>query len=180
MFFSSNNNNYKRNYLQLPFIIFTNRAKSLCTGGWNRIFDFSNGQNADNFHLSTNLENKLAYEIRTGSGPYNVNPSLVTNDNTWRHFVWTISTDGTWKMYVNGVLYQTDSKVVLPRVLRANAWLGKSAWPDPSYNGNIDDFRIYNTVLDADDIANLYQYTGSGSAAPGDNIITIIIINTLY
>ena len=103
----------------------------------------------------------------------------MTNDNTWRHFVWTISTDGTWKMYVNGVLYQTDLKVVLPRVLRANAWLGKSAWPDLPYNGNIDDFRIYNTVLDAGDIANLYQYTGSGSAAPGDNIITIIIINTL-
>ena len=81
-------------------------------------------------------------------------------------------------MYINGTLYQTDSKAVLPRVFRANAWLGKSAFSDPPYNGNIDDFRIYNTVLDASDIANLYQYTGSGSAAPGNNIITIIIINT--
>ena len=46
-------------------------------------------------------------------------------------------------------------------VNRQNAWFGKSAWAnDGTYNGFIDDFRIYKTVLDANDVMNLYQDDG--------------------
>ena len=84
------------------------------------------------------------------------------NDDTWRHLVWTISTDGTWKFYINGVLYQTDKSMNVPdSVHRQYAWFGKTLWPDEgSYNGFMDDFRIYNTDLSAADVASLYQYTG--------------------
>ena len=87
--------------------------------------------------------------------------SLNVNNNVWRHLVWTISTDGTWKYYVDGVLLKTDANVVLPsRIARTNAWLGRTLWNDAPYNGLIDDFRIYDTALDANDVASLYQYTG--------------------
>ena len=83
------------------------------------------------------------------------------NDNVWRHFVWTISADGTWKYYFDGVLIQTDvGKGVPNSSLRTKSWLGKSPWGNPPFNGLIDDFRIYNTDLSATDVASLYQYTG--------------------
>ena len=28
-----------------------------------------------------------------------------------------------------------------------NVWLGRSNWPDPYFNGQLDEFRIYNGVL---------------------------------
>ena len=104
--------------------------------------------------------NQISYEIYSSGnkvGRYVRN----VNDNVWRHFVWTISADGTWTYYFDGVLYRTDiGKGVPHSALRTQAWLGKSPWGDKPFNGLIDDFRIYNTALSATDVTSLYQYTG--------------------
>ena len=93
--------------------------------------------------------------------------ALVVNDDTWRHLVWTISSDGTWKIYMNGQLYRTDNSMPVPSYKRrVNAYLGRSEWPqstDSPYNGYMDDFRVYNTVLNANDVTALYNYNGSVS-----------------
>lgn len=87
---------------------------------------------------------------------------LIVNDGTWRHLVWTISSSGVWKIYMNGHLYRVDTGMPVPSYKRrANAYLGRSEWPqsqDNPYNGYMDDFRIYNTVLDANDVTALYNY----------------------
>jgi hypothetical protein len=38
-------------------------------------------------------------------------------------------------------------------------YIGRSQYPDPLFSGNIDDFRIYNYVLPADEIQNLMNVT---------------------
>jgi hypothetical protein len=88
------------------------------------------------------------------------------NDNVWRHVVWTLTyvssgTTSTWKIYVNGILKSTTSGYYpLTSVTRSNCYIGRSAWnSDGYYNGYIDDFRIYNRVLTAADVLNIYTYT---------------------
>ena len=152
----------------------TIRFKTKDSGNWARIFDFANAKNINNILFSVNRNNakKIGYIVITSV--QNIGTiDLDVNDDVWRHLVWTISTDGTWKFYINGVLYQTDVSMNVPNnVYRQYAWFGKTLWAnEPSYNGFMDDFRIYNTALDATDVTNLYQHTGTG---PGN---TNIIIN---
>lgn len=138
----------------------TTRFKTKNSGAWARIFDFGNGEDINNILFSVNRgnEKKIGYAVHSPGYLYGT-INLDVNDDVWRHVVWTISTDGTWKVYINGVLYQTDvNKNVPDNVYRQNAWLGKSMWVEGSYNGFIDDFRVYNTALDATDVTNLYQY----------------------
>jgi len=137
------------------------RFKTKNSGFWARIFDFGNGPGEQNILFSVNAYNEkkigyTTYSPSTREGTID----LDVNDDVWRHLVWTISTDGTWKFYINGVLYQTDGNKNVPNnVYRQYAWFGKTLWADEgSYNGFIDDFRIYNTALDATDVTNLYQY----------------------
>jgi hypothetical protein len=88
---------------------------------------------------------------------------------------------------VNGVsVRHTDP----PSLLRSTAWLGKSQFSqDSPYNGYMDDFRIYNTVLTPTDISALYNYSTptrcsnltsviipTGATTIGIIIIIIIII----
>lgn len=44
------------------------------------------------------------------------------------------------------------------------AWLGKSGWPDPLFNGQMTKFRIYDKVLTADEIAELKILDLSGTS----------------
>ena len=130
-------------------------------------------QGVDDIIIAVNRAS--TYTLAYGNaGP--MDSGLSVNDNTWKHVVWTISTDNTWKLYINGQLYRTDTNKFVPtRMFRTNAWLGKSNGAgDPPYNGVIDDFRIYNTVLDATDVANLFQYIASPATSGNTNIsITI-------
>lgn len=140
--------------------------KSNSSGAWARIFEFGNGAPNNTIDVTVNFmssTNQLAYEIQNGSGGLiEINSGLVVNDNTWRHLVWTVSTANTWLLYINGALYKTDTNMYYPnQVLRGNAWLGKSEWNDQPFNGQMDDFRVYNCVLSANDVAKLYTYTGT-------------------
>lgn len=85
--------------------------------------------------------------------------------NTWTHVVATISpptTNGNanYFVYVNGQLYTTITNVFYPvAAQRQNAFLGKSGWSDPYFNGSIDFFNVYNQQLSDTQIAALYQAT---------------------
>ena len=61
---------------------------------------------------------------------------------------------------MNGVNKYSSSVYAYPLlVTRTNNYIGKSAWSDPYYNGNIDEFRIHDTVLSATDATALYNNT---------------------
>lgn len=140
--------------------------KSNASGSWARIWETGNGPGGNTIDTTSsyNGTSRLSYEVyvnnSTGPGGL-VDSGLTVNDNTWRHFAWTMNTNGTWLAYINGTLYKTDTGKNYPSTLvRANVWLGKSEWGDAPFNGYMDDYRIYNTVLSAVDVANLYNYNG--------------------
>ena len=139
--------------------------KANSTPSNSRLFDFGNGQAVNNIFLYFNGKN-LSLGVQTSSTSFCILNDVILNcnDNTWRHFVWTISADGlTWKLYINGVLQLTInssnfttyrvSTSVAPYhpdiVLRAVNYIGKSNWSaDASFIGSIDDFQMYNSPLE--------------------------------
>ena len=117
------------------------------------MFEFGNGPSSDNIIVFINNgflgiagfvgENMKEYDA--------IIPNM--NDNVWRHFAWTLSTDGTWIVYINGVnVWSAVGQYYPQSISRSNNYLGKSNWWDPYYAGALDQFRMYSSVQSASDI----------------------------
>lgn len=138
---------------------------------WARVFDFGNGPSSDNIFISSNGDglNRFAFSVFYGATENKIYLTDANyNDNVWRHIVWTLtyatpnSYTSTWNLYINGVNRYNSSTQLYPSpsVTRTLCYLGRSNWAvDGYYNGNIDEFRIYDSVLSATDAAALYNNT---------------------
>ncbi|RYC14845.1 LamG-like jellyroll fold domain-containing protein [Nocardioides zhouii] len=85
--------------------------------------------------------------------------------NQWNHVAFT-RTGSTGTLYLNGakIAQRTDLTITMADVgPTANNWLGRNGFPDPSYNGLVDDVRVYTSTLTDADIAAMYD---EGSALP--------------
>jgi hypothetical protein len=125
-------------------------------GNWQRIFDFGNNTTSYMFLTPSSGDNTLRFAITTGGNTseqiLDTNP-LPTGQ--WVHVAVTLSGD-TGIMYINGAARVAGQIRLNPSdVNPANNYIGKSQWPDPLFNGRIDDFRIYNYALSASEIAML-------------------------
>ena len=83
-----------------------------------------------------------------------------SNNNEWYHFTWTISNDNLYLFYINGTLIDMETKFVYPTVgTFTNCYIGDNQTNNINkFNIGIDDFKMYNTVLDNIDIQNIYNY----------------------
>jgi hypothetical protein len=76
----------------------------------------------------------------------------------WYHIVFTFDTDYTEKCYVNGVLIgtQTHSNI---NTLQGSATIGRTTGDDSTswFYGNIKNVQIYNRVLSAEEVTQLYN-----------------------
>jgi hypothetical protein len=96
-----------------------------------------------------------------------INNGYTTGFSTgvWNHHVYTFSTSLQSIIYVNGTLVQTFTNVGSNYPF-ANSpvpytYLGIGSYNGglgSAYNGYIDDFRFYNRVLSAAEVASLYTY----------------------
>ena len=61
--------------------------------------------------------------------------------------------------YKDGKLKNSnESTTTLATLSRTNQYLGRSNWPgDEYFNGSIDDFRVYDRALSANEIRLLYE-----------------------
>jgi hypothetical protein len=78
------------------------------------------------------------------------------------YFSAVILKDNTLKIWINNkIVTNEDSVYVTPQKIQAGDSsinvLGKSHWADPTYNGMIDDFRIYNDALTDEEVLALYD-----------------------
>ena len=108
--------------------------------------------------------NKFRVIIAGGSFPVvytNITATVI--NNVWQHF--TVVYDGTQstnttkvKIYKNGVLLtNVDSVGTIPTTLPANATNATIGASSLGVNGTMDDVRIYNRVLSATEITQLYN-----------------------
>lgn len=98
-------------------------------------FDIINGSTT----ISTVLENINVYYTK------------------WFHLVWTISKNGTWKIYLNNEL-MADFKLGIPNNAERNiGYIGASSADVHLYNGKIADFRVYQREITLIEVSQLYN-----------------------
>ncbi len=78
--------------------------------------------------------------------------------NRWNHVAFTRS-GSTGSLYLDGVKIATKNDLTITMAdigPTANNWLGRNGFPDPAYNGLMDDVRVYTSSLTDGDVAALY------------------------
>jgi len=144
-------------------------------GNWQRIFDFGNNSNGEN-----NQGTGLTYLMLTPQSSAGVLRFAVST-NSELATVWTnalplgrqthlaVSYDfiaSSAILYVNGQRVATGpAPIPLNAINDINVWLGRSNWPDPYFNGLLDEFRVYNGVLS--DAAVAANYAAGPDASLG-------------
>jgi hypothetical protein len=123
-----------------------------------RIFDFGNGDNA---YAALMLEPSRVRFAITGthdSGERCIYYWSALAAKQWVHVAVTLS--GNYGvMYVNGLQVATDDRIEFAPFQMGNTsqnWLGRSQYSaDPYFKGRMQDFRVYNGALTAQQIAAL-------------------------
>jgi hypothetical protein len=133
--------------------------KPATLSNWQRVFDFGTGTTAYMF-LTTDNGTAPRFAITTaGNGSeQQLNATNALTTGTWQHIAVTLSgTTGT--LYVGGTSVATNASMTLnPSSLGSTNlnYIGESQWSgDPYFNGQIDDFRVYNRALSAAEISAL-------------------------
>ena len=78
--------------------------------------------------------------------------------NQWNHVAFTRQ-GTTGSLYLNGAKIATRSDLTLTMTdvgPTTNNWLGRNGFPDPAFDGLMDDVRIYTSTLTDSDIAAMY------------------------
>ena len=120
-------------------------------GVWQRIVDF--GNNTDEYiFLTPSNGGEMRFAVKNVDEQYIATSPLPVGE--WTQVTATLSGD-TARLYVNGELVQTgtithDPIDFAPAV---NNYVGKSQWPDPYFNGMLDDLKIYNYARSTQQIA---------------------------
>jgi len=125
---------------------------------WSRVFDFGSSQTSN---LFLTLNNASTSTIRlgmvTGSAQHDIDGVKFPTSDSWQHIAITM-VDKTAVMYLNGeVIAQNTNITIKPSDLGNSIanYIGRSQWPDPYFNGKIDDFRIYTAALNDQEIRDI-------------------------
>lgn len=136
---------------------------------WQRIFDFGSGE--DNYMFFTPSNSKEMRFVMKNGGEEEI---LTTGKNfiasAWHHLAITIKPIENGKVqaiiYIDGVnSAESNDFTILPSDIKpALCYIGRSQFnADPLFNGRLDDIRIYNYALNADEIAAMMEDTGEVS-----------------
>jgi hypothetical protein len=124
---------------------------------WQRIYDFGNDTTQNMFLTPNSGNGTLRFAVTTNGGggaEQQLNaPALPIGQ--WRHVA--VTRNGTTaRLYVNGVVVDTEPITIAPASFNsALNYLGKSQYPDPLFNGRLDELFIYNYALNDTEITRL-------------------------
>jgi hypothetical protein len=127
-------------------------------GSWQRIFDFGSGTGIYIFLCPrTGTTGPMRLAITTsGGGGESLIDAPATLPSGWHH-VAAVVKSGNMQIYLDGAVVASGSTSVVPSDLgrTGSNWLGRSQYAaDAYFNGSLDDFRIYDYALSADEIVD--------------------------
>jgi hypothetical protein len=157
--------NGSNSFMQLPANIVNHQQISIATwinwkgvSSWQRIFDFGNGEDEYLFLTPRASTLNMRLAIKQNGVEQTLNTTMPTL-NKWTHVVVTIG-ETSVKIYMDGVL-TAESGTITNRPMAFKPvlnYIGRSQFSaDPTFNGSIDDFRVYNYELSASEVAQLAQ-----------------------
>src|ERR1035437_7120379 len=155
----------KPDYVQVPNDITTSLTDFTVTAWvkldniaqWQRIFDF--GSATTNYvFLGDKGNGVLRFEAVIGGVIQQVDCASLLPVGAWVHVAFTLQ-GSVGTIYVNGVAAGTNPSMTLnPSMLGSTNqnYIAKSQWDnDPGLEGSVDEFRLYNRALTADDVLSL-------------------------
>jgi hypothetical protein len=120
-------------------------------------------------HDTAGTANKWGGGVEESGAPYGINVTL--NDGVWHHLC-SVRSGTTHTIYGDGGAVTASNTVSAAPVDGSALTLGALTGGGGNYfTGNIDDVRIYNRALNAQDIATLYYATGPLSGDSGSGLI---------
>jgi hypothetical protein len=132
-------------------------------GAWQRVFDLGTDTTRYLFLTPSNGDGRLRTALTTSGGGGEAQNSgygpLRAGD--WVTLTVTLDTEADrLTTYLDGVAVGTARSTVAAGDLLSSAaqsagYLGRSFYPDPLLDGAIDDFRLYQSALDAEQVAQL-------------------------
>jgi hypothetical protein len=152
-------------FIQLPANLANQQEITIATWVyWNggattgqRIFDFGNSETVYMFLTPKVLFGGLRFAIRNGGGSEQQLNSTALPTGKWSHIAVTLGTSYS-RMYVNGVVVDSSAITISPLDFKPILnYIGRSQSTYPLFNGYIDDFRVYNYALPANEIAKISE-----------------------
>lgn len=140
---------------------------------WFRVSPFGSSIAQYIFNIGPNmLNNDIGAFVNTGSlnltlmnGAYSTTGGktgdqsiLSISNHIWYHLAWIV-TGTTWNIYINGSLHTTKTNMNSPPTTARSVQIGQG-YNNQTFNGNIQDFRIYNRRLTNTEVTNIYNFTG--------------------
>ncbi|MCD8303370.1 MAG: RICIN domain-containing protein [Prevotellaceae bacterium] len=151
------------NFLQLPYTVASHDALTVscwlrcgAISSWQRVFDFGNGTDQYLF-LTVKGDSGPRFAIKDGGEEETVDASSTLIAGRWYHLAVTVG-EGKACLYIDGELKgENDNLSTKPSDIRPLLnYIGRSQFPsDPLLKGYVDDFRVYNYALSAEEVAEL-------------------------
>ena len=120
------------------------------SGAWASLFEFSNKESDTTLTNRIGIsKNNTTNNIWIGIKEDNVITSMTCGvvDNEWHHITWSIDNRGTWQVYFDGVNQYPNKFKQIPQIYNYDYSYLFGSVQSSQTNGYIDDFRIYNKVL---------------------------------
>lgn len=132
----------------------------------NSIFAFYNNNDSNQYLEMKVSTSGVAFNMGyDATRQVTIMPTTTSLYDTWHHFVWYIqdtsfgsTIQSTLRIFYDAIrIYNTTAMNQNASFPIPNAsWTNRTIGP---FNGNIDDFRIYNRILSDNEIYSLYNYT---------------------
>ena len=171
------------NFLSLPYQVGNQKEMTICTwfytissqGNWQRIFDFGNG--TEQYMFFTPNSGSDARLVLKNGGDEQILKATRMNSTAVKHLAITLGADSVC-IYLDGeqIASSTDITIRPSDFKPVLCYIGKSQFAnDPLLRGILDDFRIYNYALSAEEIAAVME--DSTNEGPVDGVQQIATDN---
>jgi VCBS repeat-containing protein len=151
-------------------------------GNWIGLFHIGDGLGGDGSFFQIQMQTQangntgLAATFKAkGSNNQERVYAVPTRDvaaNEWNHVAFTRE-GSVGTLYLNGaqIASRNDLTIDMTDVgPTSNNWLGRNGFPDPAFDGLMDEVRLYTTALSAADVSTLYD---EGSAVPTTTTVSV-------
>lgn len=128
---------------------------------WTRVYDLGTGIDKYIFLAPSNTfaHGYPRFVVKNGGGEQVLAGDRRLNLERWNNV--TVVREGiTTSMYINGMLSGTTADILInPADLGelTQSYIGKSQYPDPYFNGMVDDFCVYNSALSEEEVQILAE-----------------------